>query len=193
MCNRRNNLFNFLSPSFTLCTYPRFYYILICTIAETTSLIFISPSLTPRNIVEAKRCAIFVEETHPLERRRRRMTCLKGSNEGKCRRICIDRREVPRGQRNQITQRPLTWCAACEVWPKTGTPSPGRKGVSLFRGCKLRACPVCVHQCAQHTRYTPTVSFPLLVLSPSSLAYWCYNNCSLADWRQCCNAAMSLG
>lgn len=93
--------------------------------------------------------------------RRRRMTCLKGSNEGKCRRICIDRREVLRGQRNQITQRPLTWCAACEVWPKTGTPSPGWKGVSLFRGCKLGlASCACVRVRGKHnTRY---MQLPLL-------------------------------
>lgn len=40
--------------------------------------------------------------------------------------------EVAGGQRNQITQRALTWCGACEVWPKTGTPSVVWKRGKLF-------------------------------------------------------------
>lgn len=72
--------------------------------------------------------------------------------------------EVAGGQQNQITQRALTWCGACEVWPKTGTPFGIWKRGKLFP--RSHVC-VRVRMCAsKHQVYTCNWFIPYL---PSAL------------------------
>lgn len=76
--------------------------------------------------------------------------------------VSIPAAEVAAGQRNQITQRALTWCGACEVWPKTGTPFAAWKRGKLFSAvARLYSC-AC-------TRYTQ-LAHPLPSFLPSCLS-----------------------
>lgn len=83
------------------------------------------------------------------------MTCLKGSNEGKCRRICIDRSKWSAGEGNEIRLHKglLPDAPRARSGPKLAPHRRERKGVkSLFRGRKLgRSFRVCVRPCAHNT------------------------------------------